>query len=132
MSTNKRAPWPVALLLGLALAVPALAGESDSEPDDTAEHGAPFFGEAKDIGRMEPVADVRIKGQVRGTMRFFITSTDNEGRFTRSGMGTDVDVEKVDLTCEKPGFRTVEVVRRRLTKDQFAPVEIECLLEKVK
>ncbi len=123
--------WVPLALVVCALALPALAGEADHEPDDTHEYGAPFFGEAKDLRGMDPVADVRIKGQVRGTMRFFITQTDEEGRFKRSGMGTDVDPETVDVTCEKAGFRTVDVMRRRLSKEKDAAVEIECLLEKI-
>lgn len=130
MTRSSRRRWPLALAICAALAMPALAGESDSEPDDTEEHGAPFFGEAKDIRGMDPIPDVRIRAQIKGTMRFFLTSTDDEGRFKRSGMGTDVDVENVEITCEKQGFRTIEVMRRRLSKDKFAPVEVECLLEK--
>ena len=111
---------------------PVLAGEADYEPDDTNEHGAPFFGEAKDIRGLEPVADVRFKAQVRGTMRFFIAQTDEDGRFKRNGLGTDVDPEKVDVTCEKDGFRTVDVLRKRLSSAKNAAVEVECLLEKIK
>lgn len=128
--------WPLALATVLALCAavvaPARAGEDEADPDDTAEHGAPFFGEARVIGGMEPLADVRVKAQLSGTMRFFIVSTDDEGRFKRSGMGPDVDPEKVEITCEKTGFRTIEVMRRRLSKAKDAGVEVECLMEKVK
>ena len=132
MSTYRR--WPIfstLLVIGIA-AAPARAGEADYEPDDTNEHGAPFFGEAKNISGLEPVPDVRFKAQVRGTMRFFIAQTDEDGRFKRNGLGTDVYPEKVDVTCEKEGFRTVDVLRRRLSKDKNAAVEVECLLEKTK
>ena len=133
MSTDRyRRSGLLPALAVLAFALPVLAGESDSEPDDTAEHGAPIFGEAKDIRGFEPVADVRIKGLVKGTTRFFITTTDDEGRFKRAGMGTDVDADKYEVTCEKPGFRTIEVVMKRLSKDKHAAVEVECLMEKVK
>jgi hypothetical protein len=109
---------------------PACAGEADHEPDDTHEHGAAYFGEAKDIATLDPVSEVRIKAQVRGTTRFFIIQTDDDGRFRRAGMGSDVDPEKVDITCEKAGFRTVEVMRRRASAAKDAAVEIECLMEK--
>lgn len=123
----------LAVLVGIGVtAVPARAGEADYEPDDANEHGAPFFGEAKDIRGLEPVADVRFKAQVRGTMRFFIAQTDEDGRFKRNGLGTDVDPEKVDVTCEKDGFRTVDVLRKRLSNAKNAAVEVECLLEKIK
>lgn len=112
--------------------LPAMAGEADYEPDDAHEHGAAFLGEAKDIGRMDPVPDVRIKAQLRGTMRFIVMQTDEDGRFKRNGMGAEIDPDNIDITCEKPGYRTVEVMRRRTSSAKNAPLEVECLLEKAK
>ena len=110
------------------LTMPAFAGEADFEPADIHEHGNPYFGEAKDIKGLEPVENVRIKVQVKGTMRFFIVQTDAEGRFRRNGLGLDVDPEKVEFTCEKDGFRTVEVMHRKMSSAKLSPIEIECLL----
>lgn len=123
-----------ALTAGLAFApaLPVLAGEDEPDPDDTQEHGTPYFGDAKDIGGMAPIAEARVKIQLRGTMRFFILQTDEEGRFRRSGIGTDIDAETVDVTCEKAGYKLVEVLRRRLSKAKDAAVEIECLMERLR
>ena len=121
----------IAVAIG-AFALPAHAGEADHEPDDTHEHGAAYFGEAKDIGRMEPIANARIKGQIRGTTRFFIIQTDDDGRFRRAGMGLDVDASTVEITCDKAGFRAVDVLIRRASSAKDAAVEVECLMEKVK
>lgn len=129
MITRCRPP-ALGLLIAAALAWPAMAGEADHEPDDTHEHGASFFGEAKDIRSFAPLANVMIRLQVTGTMRFVVTQTDDEGRFRRPGLGPDVDAEAVDVICQKSGYRTVEVVRRRLSKAKDAPVEVECLLER--
>lgn len=118
------------LLAFLLLASPAFAGEADFEPDDIHEHGNPYFGEAKNIKGLSPLGDVRIKVQVKGTNRFFIVQTDADGRFRRNGLGTDVDPEKVVFACEKDGFRTVEVMHRKLSSAKLSPIEIECLLEK--
>jgi hypothetical protein len=112
------------------LAGSAFAGEADFEPDDIHEHGPPYFGEAKDIKGLRPLQDVHIKVQVKGTRRFFIVQTDDLGRFRRNGLGTDVDPANVEFSCEKSGFRTIEVMHRRLSSAKFSPVEIECLLEK--
>ena len=131
MHRYRLSAFVIALAVG-AIAWPVLAGEADYEPDDTHEHGAAFFGEAKDIGGMEPLPEVRIKGQVRGTMRFFIIQTDDDGRFRRAGMGLNVDADAVDITCEKSGFRAVEVMKRRISSAKDASVEVECLMEKVK
>lgn len=110
------------------LAMPAVAGEADFEPADIHEHGNPYFGEARDIKGLNPLENVRIKVQVKGTMRFFIVQTDTEGRFRRNGLGLDVDPEKVEYTCEKDGFRTVEVMHRKMSSAKLSPIEIECLL----
>ena len=116
----------------MLLATPALAGEADFEPEDFHEHGHPYFGEAKDIKDLGPVADAVMKVQVKGTKRFFVVQTDAEGRFRRNGLGTDVDPEKVEFFCEKTGYRTIDVMHRKMSNAKFSPVEIECLLEKSK
>lgn len=118
------------LLASLVLGMPAFAGEADFEPADIHEHGNPYFGEAKDIKGLSPLENVRIKVQVKGTMRFFIVQTDAEGRFRRNGLGLDVDPEKVEFSCEKDGFRTVEVMHRKMSSAKLSPIEIECLLAK--
>jgi hypothetical protein len=108
----------------------AWSGEADFNESDIAEYGTPYFGEAKDIKGLAPLEGVRFKAQVRGTLRFFLITTDDEGRFRRNGLGTDVDSNNVDLTCEKDGYRTVELLRRRTSDKRNAPVEAECLMEK--
>lgn len=129
MNARRHLPAMIALAAA-AFALPVVAGEADHEPDDTHEHGASFFGEAKDVRSFAPLSDVIVRLQLKGTMRFVLTQTDTEGRFRRPGLGPDVDVEAVDVICQKSGYRIVEVIRRRLSKAKDAPVEIECLLEK--
>lgn len=114
----------------LVVAAPAIAGEAEFEPADIHEHGNPYFGEAKDIKGLSPLENVRIKVQVKGTMRFFVVQTDSDGRFRKNGLGLDVDPEKVEFTCEKDGFRTVEVMHRKMSSAKLSPIEIECLLAK--
>src|SRR3954463_7868051 len=131
MSRQSRRGSCTLMALSLAM-IPmrALAGEADFEPADIHEHGNPYFGEAKDIKGLAPLENVRIKVQVKGTPRFFIVQTDTEGRFRRNGLGLDVDPEKVEYTCEKDGFRTVEVMHRKMSSAKLSPIEIECLLAK--
>ena len=131
MSRKPQCGLTACAILALPLfAVPAFAGEADFEPADIHEHGNPYFGEAKDIKGLNPLENVRIKVQVKGTMRFFIVQTDSEGRFRRNGLGLDVDPEKVEFSCEKDGFRTVEVMHRKMSSAKLSPIEIECLLAK--
>lgn len=123
-----------AMSLALALVIAATpqsvrAGEADFQEENIAEFGTPYFGEAKDIKGMKPLEGVRFKAQLKGTFRFFVISTDDEGHFRRDGLGNDVDSDKVEITCEKDGYKTVEVLRRRTSNKKNAPVEVECLLQ---
>lgn len=119
-----------AAVLACALAMPAYAGDGTYEPDDTEEHGAPFFGEVKDIRTFDPVQGVLIRMQLRGTQQFIVFHSDGDGRFRRPGLGPEVDPDKVDVTCEKPGYRSVDVIRRRVSSAKDAPVEVECLMQR--
>lgn len=114
----------------LTLSAPVRAGDGEYEPDDNHANGSPFFGEVKDVRSFEPVASAMIRLQQSGTMRFVVFQSDAEGRFRRGGLGEDVDPDKVDVTCEKQGYRTVDVMRRRMSGAKNSPVEIECLLER--
>src|SRR5829696_8863270 len=117
-----------AILAFTLLSISVDAGEAEFEPADIHEHGNPYFGEAKDIKGLSPLENVRIKVQVKGTSRFFIVQTDTEGRFRRNGLGLDVDPEKVEFSCEKDGFRTVEVMHRKMSSAKLSRIESECLL----
>jgi len=122
----------LALLAGASLLpIPALGG-GDDEPTDDHDHGAPFFGEAKDVKGMKPVYGALIKAQVTGKLVTIMINTNDEGRFKLPGFGKDVDPDKVAVTCTKDGYQTVEVLRRRLSSAADAPVEIECLLDRQK
>jgi hypothetical protein len=103
------------------------AGDAESELDDH-EDGAPFFGEAKDVSNLRPLAAVRVKVLAKGSWPIFI-NTNDEGRFKLRGLGKTVDPDTVEVACAKQGYRTLEVMRRRMSRREDAAVEIECLLE---
>src|SRR4051794_33932954 len=129
MSRQSRRGSCTLMALSLAMiAMPALAGEADFEPADIHEHGNPYFGEVKDIKGLVPAGKPGLKGKGKGTRRFFIVQPDSEGRFRSNGLGLDVDPEKVEFSCEKDGFRTVEVMHRKMSNAKLSPIEIECLL----
>ena len=131
MANSRPRLWALTIVVA-ALSYPSLAipGEADPEPDDTHLYGARYFGEAKIGPPLDHVPEVRIKGQLNGTPRFFITVTDDHGRFRREGLGLDVDADNVVFTCEKAGYKTIEVMTKRLSNAKDAGVEVECLMVK--
>jgi hypothetical protein len=106
------------------------AGGNESEGMDDHEHGAPFFGEAKDVSTMKPLPGVVVKAKViNGRLGTILINTNIEGRFKLPGFGKTVDPANVEISCAKQGYRTLDVIRRRVASDFDAPVEIECLLD---
>ncbi len=121
-----------AALLGALMLVPSQlrAGGQESEGADDHEHGAPFFGEAKDVTSFKPVAGVVVKGKVITSKGLpILVNTNIEGKFKLPGFGKAVDPANVEISCTKKGYRTIDVIRRRVASDFDAPVEIECLLD---
>lgn len=107
-----------------------LAGGNESEMQDSHEQGAPFFGEAKDVTSMKPVQGAVIKGLLTTGRGVPISvNTNVDGRFKLPGFGKGIDPGNVEITCTKQGYRTLDVIRRRISGDADAPVEIECLLD---
>jgi hypothetical protein len=68
-------------------------------------------GQLKTIKGLAPMEDVGFKAQLKGTFRFFVITTDDEDRFRRNGLGADVDSDNIEVTCEKDGYRTIDVLR---------------------
>jgi hypothetical protein len=106
------------------------AGELESEVDDH-DNGAPFFGAAKDVSSQRPLAAVQVKILAKDRWPVFI-NTNDEGDFVLGGLGKTVNPDTVEIACAKQGYRTLDVLRRRMSRAEDAPVEIECLLEPAK
>jgi hypothetical protein len=106
------------------------AGELESEVDDH-DNGAPFFGAARDVSSQRPLAAVQVKILAKDRWPVFI-NTNDEGNFVLGGLGKAVNPDTVEIACAKQGYRTLDVLRRRMSRAEDAPVEIECLLEPVK
>jgi hypothetical protein len=115
-------------LLGATLALPALAGGGPGDPASQQDSGTHFFGEVKDIAGLAPVEGARVKVAIAGTPMFLVALTDAEGRFRLEGFGRDVPAEKIEVTCDKSGYRTVEANRRQIGRHAASPIEVECLL----
>jgi len=123
-----RALATAALAGGLSL--PAAAGGGPGDPASHQDSGTHFFGEVKNIAGLSPLEGVRVKVAITGTRMFLVALTDAEGRFQLEGFGRDVPAAKVEVTCDKSGYRTVEANRRQMGRHASSPIEVECLLAK--
>lgn len=118
-------------MLAIAVPVGAIAGSGDYT-DDPPDHddGTPFFGEAKVVGSLKPLAEVRVKAQIRGTQLSVVVPTNEDGQFRIRGLGPGVGDAAVDFSCTKDGYKQAGVMRRMIGSGPNAPVEVECLLER--
>jgi hypothetical protein len=116
------------VLLGAATALPAFAGGGPGDPSSRQDSGTHFFGEVRDVAGLSPVEGARVKVAIAGTRMFLVVLTDAEGRFRLEGFGRDVPAEKIEVTCDKSGYRTVEANRRQIGRHAASPIEVECLM----
>jgi hypothetical protein len=121
-------------LAGLIAALPAaaLAGGGPGDVSSHEDNGTHFFGEAKDVKGYRPLEGVRVKVAIAGTRQFLIVLTDADGRFRLEGFGKDVPAAKVEITCDKDGYRTVEAMRRQTGSRAASPIAVECLMVRAK
>ncbi len=123
------------LLYALAICLPAslaTAGGSDLDGNvEDLELGAYFFGEAKDVKGLKPLEGVRITALKKGTKMPVMASTDEDGRFKIPGFGKEVNSDDITVACSKTGWKLLDLSRRKMANDGDAPVEIECLMEKL-
>jgi hypothetical protein len=124
-------PFGFAIAVGMSLTLLAglaRAGGDSVEGRDEDDNGG-FFGEAKDIKGFRPVQSARVSAAAKDG-RTYITSTNAEGQFRMGGFGKEVNPDDVDVKCSANGYRSVDVIRRRMSSAPEAPVEVECLLER--
>ena len=121
----------VALALTLAGSGRVQAGGSGlDEPDDT-DVGTPFFGIVKDLdNRGRAIADAKVTASLKGGNTSFVMRADAQGHFKFTGFAKDVDPNTVEIACAVDGYKLERTVRRKLSNDPGAPVEVDCLMAK--
>ena len=132
-------PGRSALLVAVGLAVcwsaipamqqPAWAGADDLFGDGQG-HPPQFIGIVRDIKSFKPIVGARVFATVKGGQGAGVTTySDAEGRFRIEGFAEDTNRDTVVIECTKPGFKVVNTIRRKISPDPQAPIEIECLQE---
>jgi hypothetical protein len=92
--------------------------------------GPSYFGFVRDTnGATVPDAKVTVGVKNRGGI---VTRTDLLGTYKVPGFGKEVDPKDVEVSCDKPGYKQLRVVRRSSpSTDPKIPVETECTLQRI-
>jgi hypothetical protein len=119
----------IGLCAGLAQAT-AWAGGSGLDEQDEGEQGTPFFGFVKDLTNGGTMPDAKVVAEIKGGNASLVTRSDVQGHYRIAGFGKDVDPATIEITCTKDGYKLERSVRRKLSNDPGAPVEVDCLMVK--
>lgn len=106
----------------------AWAGADDLYGDSQG-HPPQFIGIVRDIKSFKPIPGARVTAAVAGQGAGVTTYSDGEGRFRIEGFNAETKLDTVQIECTKPGFKVVNTIRRKISNDPQAPIEIECLNE---
>jgi hypothetical protein len=114
----------VALLPALALA----GANRDPEGQDgpLPDEGPSYFGVVLDTAG-KPVDDARVSASYRNGPAM-VTRSNAAGAYKLPGFNKRINPDEVKVSCAKPGYRQVRVVRRPVPGGRA--VEIECRLQK--
>ena len=118
----------IAWLTGCLLA--RAGGTSLDDRDEMNDPGPSIFGWARTVSSLAPLADARVTADSKLAPTSLVTRTDPDGAFRFSGLGDDFPLDAVDVSCAKDGFRMIDLVVRRLSKDARIPLEVECVMER--
>lgn len=113
---------------GVGLRSFAWAGADDLFGDNQG-HPPQFIGIVRDVKTFKPIPGARVTAAVAGHGAGVTTYSDGEGRFRIEGFNPETKLETVDIQCTKPGFKSVNTIRRKISSDPQAPIEVECLNE---
>ncbi len=123
----------LALLAIALLPAPVLAGANrDREQGDVGpgpDEGPSYFGVVLDAaGR--PVDDARVSATYRDGLAM-VTRSNAAGAYSLPGFNKRINPDEVKISCAKPGYRQIRVVRRPPPSGQpVRALETECRLQK--
>jgi hypothetical protein len=117
----------------LALLCPALAiagaNQGQDEVGPGPDEGPSYFGVVLDTAGM-PVNDARVSATYRDGLAM-VTRSNATGAYKLPGFNKRINADEVKISCAKPGYRQVRVVRRPSPSGRpVRAVETECRLQK--
>jgi hypothetical protein len=118
--------------IGLCAGQAAWAGGSGLDEQDDADAGTPFFGFVKNVSLGGTIADAKVVAEIKGGNASLVTRADAQGHYRITGFGKDVDPNSVEVTCSVAGYKLDKAIRRKLSNDPGAPIEVDCLMSKQK
>ena len=122
-----------ALLTVALLPASVLAGANRDRGQDEVgpgpDEGPSYFGRVLDAAG-KPVDDARVTATSRDGLAM-VTRSNAAGAYNLPGFNRRINADEVKISCAKPGYRQVRVVRRPAAKGQAVrAVETECRLQK--
>lgn len=120
-----------ALLTTLLLPALAMAGANRGQDDvgPAPDEGPSYFGVVLDAAG-KPVDDARVTATARDGLAM-TTRSNAAGAYKLPGFNKRINADEVRISCAKPGYRQMRVVRRPAPGGQPArAVETECRLQK--
>ena len=120
-----------AFLAALLFPAQALAGanKGQDEVGPGPDEGPSYFGVVLDATG-KPVDDARVTATYRDGLAM-VTRSNAAGAYKLPGFNKRISADEVKISCAKPGYRQMRVVRRPPPSGQpVRAVETECRLQK--
>jgi hypothetical protein len=119
----------LAACAAMACGLPALAGGDDYDAsNDTEGAGPAYFGFVRD-NRGSPVADARVVLQPKSGEAMVLKS--NVLGLYRSHVGKQFRPDDIAISCDKNGYRQVNVARRNPPGSSEMNIETNCTLQRL-
>ena len=119
-----------AFLAALLFPVQALAGanKGQDEVGPGPDEGPSYFGIVLDATG-KPVDDARVTATYRDGLAM-VTRSNAAGAYKLPGFNKRINADEVKISCAKPGYRQLRVVRQPPRGQPVRLVETECRLQK--
>ena len=102
--------------------------ETDDHDDDS---GPPFIGDVKDKNG-GPIADAKVSVTMAAYNSSVFMRADDQGHFNIKGFDKSIDPNEIEIACSMEGYKPYAISRQPTGPDPRSPIEVICLLEKIR